>query len=169
MIHDDVAILRTWNRSDKAEEGFVYGCWLNSFRKSPNYARVPSANYYAWYRSSLDRLFQDADTNVYILESKSHPGQYLGFVCMSRMGSLLVLHYVFIKGGKKGGFRKLGFAKWALEKLGLREDSKLLYTSHIPPLARYLKTQIPSAEYCAIEEFLQEGRDGTIQTRNSAA
>ena len=169
MIHDEVAILRTWNRADSAEEGFVYGCWLNSYRKSPNYARVPSANYYAWYRNALNRLFQDNNTNVYIIESKQHPGQYLGFVCMSRIAHLPVLHYVFVKGGKKGGYRQLGFAKWALKKLGLGKESKLLYTSHIPPLVRYLKTQVAHAEFCAIEEFLQEGRHGKIQTGNQTA
>lgn len=172
MIHDDVAILRTWNRSDKAEEGFVYGCWLNSYRRSPNYSRMPSADYYAWYRSALDRLFTNNDTNVYIIESKSHPGMYIGFVCMSRFRHLPVLHYVFVKGGKVGGYRQLGFAKWALQKLGINSESKLLYTSYVPALVKRLQAMVAHAEFCAIEEFLQTGREGShgaIQTRDSAA
>ncbi len=134
-----------------AEEGdtsLVFNSWLRSYRSSPRVAGTPSALYYRYHHELVARLLERDESAVLCACDPRRSQKVHGWLCFEWAGSVLVVHYAYVK----QIWRHKGIARLLADAAGFEPGISVAYTFEskaAPHVARLV-----GAEYVPAEEYL---------------
>lgn len=99
MPNEAQFVMRPGHADDRA---FVFSSWLKSYRDSM--PLVWNGTYYAGQHSLIERLLDDAQTQVVVASPIDDDLTILGWAVRSKPSTLRALHYVYVK----EAFRRMG-------------------------------------------------------------
>jgi len=123
-----------------SDEPFVVSSWLKSYRNSHSTRYISNDDYYATLHPLVEGLARGAATLLAV--NPQDPEQIYGWVCHEHIGSVPVLHYLYVK----EIFRRGKIATQLLTQAGFTPDSAFYYT-FLPRGAEHLRPHYPNAAY----------------------
>lgn len=94
-----------------ADRGFVFSAWIRGAYEVEPTCYQPRARFETHQRAHIDRCLALATTMVAC--HPDSPGDLFGFVCMSNIGGVAVVHWIYVR----GMWRKRGIARSIIQRL----------------------------------------------------
>jgi GNAT superfamily N-acetyltransferase len=135
-----------------AEEGdtaLLFNSWLRSYRDSPRVNGTPSALYYRYHHPLVTRVLARPESSVLCAVDPRKPDRIHGWLCFEWAGSVLVVHYLYVK----QIWRRKGIARLLAETAGLERGTPVAYTFE-SKAAPHLAKRVKRCEYVPCEEYL---------------
>ena len=141
-------MFRPMVQSDRA---FFATGWLRSYKGAPRVRGISSKTYWYFHHRLLERLL--ARSTVVIACQQGDPDILYGFSCFERLEGSCVLHYLYVKGSRRG--EGIGSAILDETLRASRDPAALVWTHQTKGSVKWLD------QYCE-----RTGRQGLARLYN---